>query len=213
MPTTRVTLVGNICSDVMNKKANGTSMTRFRMACDRSIPVVDDNGRTIDYESKDLLFIEVQGWGRLADNMLEAFHNGMGVVVEGKLISYKWTYSDPNTGEERTGTKIVCRAERAGVDMARRGVIPMPTFNEVMGTTKEDLTEEAKRRGRQKVLAELAELDGATAGIYPDARDSDEFADVETLPTDAPGLSVVADEFGVDPEPSEDEDEPELVAA
>ncbi|MDY6049959.1 MAG: single-stranded DNA-binding protein [Corynebacterium sp.] len=215
MPATRVTLIGNICSDVLKKEVNGSSLTKFRMACDRSLPIRDDNGTTTGYEQRDLLFIEVQGWGRLAENMFDALHNGMGVVVEGKLISYKWSVVDEDTGEERTGTKIVCRADRAGVDLSRRGVVAMPTFAEMMGVTRADVTEEAKTRAKQRLLMELAGADGATTGIFPVGADADEIAEVEAFPGD--GVSLAAVEDLVDgSEPDEDdaeEVEAELAAA
>jgi single-strand DNA-binding protein len=87
--------VGNLTRDPESKSTNsGHNICEFRIAV--------NNPKS----KEDVLFIDVETWGKLADICTEYLAKGKKIIVEGRLKNNSWTNKD---GEKRN--KIFCVAD------------------------------------------------------------------------------------------------------
>ncbi|MBI8988718.1 single-stranded DNA-binding protein [Corynebacterium meridianum] len=106
------TLTGNIGADpTYHGVSESNGVTKFRLCANRRRPG-EKEGTWIDY---DTLWIEVQCWGRLAENARRCLRKGMSVLVVGTVILETWTDAETDTNRSR----IVLKASHIGPDLNR----------------------------------------------------------------------------------------------
>lgn len=94
---------GNLTRDVeLRTTPKGSAVAGFGLAINRSWK--DDGGNV----QEDVTFLDVECWGRTADNVAKYMRKGDPVMVEGRLKLDQW--EDRDTGAKRSRIKVV--AER-----------------------------------------------------------------------------------------------------
>ena len=97
---TNITLVGNLVEDPeLRFTPNGAAVARFRLA---STPRIFDK-TTNDWRDGDSLFMTVDCWRQLAENVAESLGRGQRVVVTGRLKQESY---ETKEGEKRTVYKV-----------------------------------------------------------------------------------------------------------
>ncbi len=98
----RVILMGNLTRDPeMRQTQNGTSICRFSIAVNRSFSSQDGSQRD------ETCFVDVDSFGRTAENISKYFSKGKPILVEGRLRQDSW---EDKQGQKRT--KLVVVLER-----------------------------------------------------------------------------------------------------
>ncbi len=98
----RVILMGNLTRDPeIRQTQSGTSICRFSIAVNRSYSSQD--GSTRD----ETCFVDVDSFGRTAENISKYFSRGKPILVEGRLRQDSW---EDKQGQKRT--KLVVVLER-----------------------------------------------------------------------------------------------------
>ena len=98
----RVILMGNLTRDPeLRQTQSGTSICRFSVAVNRSFSAQD--GTTRD----ETCFVDVDSFGRTAENISKYFSKGRPILVEGRLRQDSW---EDKQGQKRT--KLVVVLER-----------------------------------------------------------------------------------------------------
>lgn len=93
-----VTIMGRMVRDPeLRQLDNGTSVTSFSVAVDRSYVDKTTNERQAD-------FLNVVAWRQTAEFVCKYFHQGDMIALEGSLQSRKYTDKD---GNNRTAIEIV----------------------------------------------------------------------------------------------------------
>jgi len=105
---TPFTVVGNVVTDVVARRAGETNVVTFRMASN-SRKKTDDG-----WEPGNSLYVTVNCWGRVADGVAGRLFKGDPVVVVGHI--YTNEYLDKE-GNRRSSMEV--RATSIGPDMAR----------------------------------------------------------------------------------------------
>lgn len=113
----KVMLIGNLGADPeMRFTANGTAMTTFRLAVNRSF-------RGPDSERRDETeWFSVVCWAQLAEIIGQHLHKGRKVYVEGRLQTRSWDGPD---GQKRYRTEVVAN-QVLYLDPAAGGAAPLP---------------------------------------------------------------------------------------
>jgi single-strand DNA-binding protein len=107
-----VHLLGRLVRDPKQEvTANGTKVTRFRMACSRGR---FDRGTNAWIESEPL-FMSVVCWRQLGDNVMQTLGRGDAVVVVGRVTYHEW--DDPNGGGRQSRYEL--HAASVGPDLSR----------------------------------------------------------------------------------------------
>lgn len=90
----RVIILGNLTRDPeLRHLDNGTALAKFRLASNRSYTTQDGERR------EEACFIDVDVWGRQAENCSQYLSRGSQVLVEGTLKYDQW---ETDTGEKRS---------------------------------------------------------------------------------------------------------------
>jgi len=108
---TPFTVVGNVITDVVARRAGESNVVTFRMASN-SRKKTDDG-----WEPGNSLYVTVNCWGRVADGVAGRLFKGDPVVVVGYI--YTSEYLDKE-GNRRSSMEV--RATSIGPDMARSQV-------------------------------------------------------------------------------------------
>lgn len=117
MPQIPATITGNLTGDVHLKEIpGGARVARFRLAASRSYR--DQNEA---WQATDHLFITVDCWNQLADNIRTSLKRGMPIIAVGILVTNEWIDKDTNVAKQQ----ILLRATHVGVDMNRYVVSSM----------------------------------------------------------------------------------------
>jgi single-strand DNA-binding protein len=96
----KVMLIGNLGTDPeMRYTANGSAVTTFRLAVNRSFGGGDGGERREETE-----WFSVVAWTRLAELLGQYLHKGQKVYVEGRLTTRSWDGPD---GQKRYRTEVV----------------------------------------------------------------------------------------------------------
>lgn len=96
---TVLTIVGNVVNDPeLRFTASGAAVAKFRIA---STPRTFDR-QTNEWKDGETLFLAVNCWRQLGENVAESVHKGMRVVVQGRLVQRSWE----KDGEPRTAMEI-----------------------------------------------------------------------------------------------------------
>ena len=96
----KVILMGNFTRDPeLRQTQSGTSVCRFSIAVNRSYNSQD--GSTRD----ETCFVEVDSFGRTAENIAKFFSKGRPILIEGRLRQDSW--EDKQTGQKRTKLLVV----------------------------------------------------------------------------------------------------------
>ena len=81
----RVILMGNLTRDPeMRQTQNGTSICRFSIAVNRSFSSQDGSQRD------ETCFVDIDSFGRTAENIAKYFTKGKPILVEGRLRQDSW---------------------------------------------------------------------------------------------------------------------------
>jgi single-strand DNA-binding protein len=95
----KVMLIGNLGADPeMRYTANGSAVTSFRLAVNRSFP--GDGGERRDETE----WFSVVTWNKLAELLGQHLQKGRKVYVEGRLTTRSWDGPD---GQKRYRTEVV----------------------------------------------------------------------------------------------------------
>lgn len=96
----KVILMGNLTRDPeLRQTQSGTSVCRFSIAVNRSYNAQDGNLR------EETCFIEVDSFGRTAENIGKYFSKGKPILLEGRLRQDTW--DDKETGKSRSKLVVV----------------------------------------------------------------------------------------------------------
>lgn len=117
MPQIPATITGNLTGDVHLKQIpGGARVARFRVAASRSYRDQKD-----DWQNTDHLFITIDCWNQLADNVRTSLGKGLPIIAVGILVTNEWIDKDTNEAKQQ----ILLRATHVGVDMNRYVVSSM----------------------------------------------------------------------------------------
>lgn len=96
----KVILMGNFTRDPeLRQTQSGTAVCRFSIAVNRSYSGQDGNLR------EETCFIEVDSFGRTAENIAKFFTKGKPILMEGRLRQDTW--DDKETGKSRSKLVVV----------------------------------------------------------------------------------------------------------
>ena len=99
----KVILLGNLTRDPeLRTTPNGTAICQFGLATNRKFSDAAGNVK------EDVVFIDVEAWGKQAETLCRFFGKGKPILVEGRLKLDTW--DDKTTGQKRSRHKIVCEA-------------------------------------------------------------------------------------------------------
>ena len=105
-------LVGRLVRDPKQEvTANGTKVTRFRMACSRG----RFDRSTNAWVDSEPLFMSVVCWRQLGDNVMQSLGRGDAVVVVGRVTYHEW--DEPNGGGRQSRYEL--QATAIGPDLSR----------------------------------------------------------------------------------------------
>lgn len=95
----RVILIGNLTADPeLRQTQSGTSICRFSIAVNRSFAGRDGDKR------EETCFVEVDSFGKAAENIAKYFFKGSPIFIEGRLRQDNW--EDKETGKARSKTLV-----------------------------------------------------------------------------------------------------------
>lgn len=98
----QVILMGNLTRDPeLRQTPNGTSVTSFSLALNRSYKGADGNWQ----EATD--FIDVVAWGPLGERVAQYLSKGRPCLVNGRLQSRSW--DDKESGAKRSKVEVVAQ--------------------------------------------------------------------------------------------------------
>ncbi|MBQ2721688.1 MAG: single-stranded DNA-binding protein [Opitutales bacterium] len=96
----KVILMGNLTRDPeLRQTQSGTSVCRFSIAVNRSYNSQDGSLRD------ETCFVEIDCFGKSAENVARYFSKGKPILVEGRLRQDSW--EDKQTGQKRTKLMVV----------------------------------------------------------------------------------------------------------
>ncbi len=96
----KVILMGNLTRDPeLRQTQSGTSVCRFSIAVNRSYNSQDGSLRD------ETCFVEIDCFGKSAENVAKYFSKGKPILVEGRLRQDTW--EDKQTGQKRTKLMVV----------------------------------------------------------------------------------------------------------
>jgi len=96
----KVILMGNLTRDPeLRQTQSGTSVCRFSIAVNRSYNAQDGSARD------ETCFVEIDCFGKSAENIAKFFNKGKPILVEGRLRQDSW--DDKQTGQKRTKLMVV----------------------------------------------------------------------------------------------------------
>lgn len=100
MSFNKVILMGNLTRDPeLRQTQSGTSVCRFSIAVNRSYNAQDGSSRD------ETCFVEIDCFGRTAENISKYFSKGKPILVEGRLRQDTW--DDKQTGQKRSKLLVV----------------------------------------------------------------------------------------------------------
>lgn len=100
MSFNKVILIGNFTRDPeLRQTQSGTSVCRFSIALNRSYEGKDSN------KVNEACFVEVDSFGRSAENIAKFFTKGSPILIEGRLRQESWT--DKESGKQRSKLLVV----------------------------------------------------------------------------------------------------------
>ena len=123
MAFNRVILVGNLVADPELKTTpNGTSVTRFRLAVNRTFTRTGEQPKTD--------FFDVVAWRQTAEFVARFFAKGRPILVSGQLQNNNWT---DNNGVKHYSVEIVAD-EVTFVDRKGDGISGQPSVSNAVPT-------------------------------------------------------------------------------
>ena len=98
MAFNRVILVGNLVADPeLKTTTNGTNVTRFRLAVNRSFTRAGEQPKTD--------FFDIVAWRQTAEFITKYFSKGSMIGIEGSIQTRR--YVDKETGKNRTAFEVI----------------------------------------------------------------------------------------------------------
>ncbi len=95
----RVTLIGGLTADPELKQTNnGSSVTRMTLAVSRRVTKQGEQAR------EETTYIDVDVWGRTAENAAKYLKKGRSVLVEGRLQLASW---EDKEGKKRSKLQVI----------------------------------------------------------------------------------------------------------
>lgn len=99
MPSTSITVIGNVVQDPMLKyTANGSALLSFSVAANYSWKNAND-----EWEKK-VSYFDVTAWRDLAEDAANVLLKGVGVTVTGRLEQRSW---EDESGQKRNKVEII----------------------------------------------------------------------------------------------------------
>jgi single-strand DNA-binding protein len=95
----QVTLVGNLTREIQLRAAGQSQVGDFGLAINRRYKNAAGEAR------EDVTFVDVETWGKTAENCAQYISKGSAVLVVGRLKMDSW--DDKTTGEKRYKLKVV----------------------------------------------------------------------------------------------------------
>jgi single-strand DNA-binding protein len=112
MNLNRTCLAGNLTRDpALRYTPGGTAVAQFGLAVNRKWKTKEGEQR------EEVLFVDIETWGRQAESTTEYLRKGSGALIEGRLKLDQWESKD--TGEKRSKIRVV--AERVHFMGRRNG--------------------------------------------------------------------------------------------
>lgn len=99
MSINRVILKGNLAQDPESKEHNGTKITNFVVAVNRTWKGPEGE------KGEEVSFIDCSAFGGRAKAIADYFHKGRPIFVEGRLRQEKWV--DKETGKNQSRIRVV----------------------------------------------------------------------------------------------------------
>ncbi len=115
-----ITISGNATADPEKLKfSTGSRLAKFRLATSRRrlTGQQDPNGKDI-WEDVDPLFIDVECWGQLGENVVASVKKGFPVTVSGRLVTQTWEDKPKDGGEATLRQKIILKAQQVSFDLS-----------------------------------------------------------------------------------------------
>ncbi|WP_165241486.1 single-stranded DNA-binding protein [Corynebacterium lizhenjunii] len=108
-----VTLTGHLATDPhLTRVKNGNYKLSMRLASSRRYTTNDEH-QGLQWHDADQLFVDVEAWGKLAENVRRSLKKGLPVIVVGSLNTASW-----NEGDNRRSRPYI-RATHIGPDLNR----------------------------------------------------------------------------------------------
>lgn len=96
----KVIIIGNLTREPeLRVTPTGTQIAQFAVAINRKWK--DANGQPKDEVS----FVDIEAWGKTAENIAKYFHKGDPIFVDGRLKQDSW--EDKTSGQKRTRLKVI----------------------------------------------------------------------------------------------------------
>lgn len=101
MNLNKVLLIGNLTKDPEIKKmTSGTQLANLRLAVNRQYTT------STGTKAEDVVFVDVEAWGKQAETIGKYLKKGRSVFIEGRLKLDEWT--DKETNKVRSKILVVC---------------------------------------------------------------------------------------------------------
>ena len=102
MNLNKLLLAGNLTRDPeLRYTPKGTALVKFSLAINRTYQAGTET-------KKDVTFVDVEAWGKTAENIGKNFRKGKSIFVEGRLQLQQW--DDKQTGQKRSKLSVVCES-------------------------------------------------------------------------------------------------------
>ncbi len=134
-----ITITGNLAADPELRPVGDTHVAVFRVGSTpwRTVEGQRENGTT--------LWLDVEAWGTLGEQVAENLSKGNTVVVDGVLMQDEWTNDE---GEVRSRFKL--RASNVGVDVRFQNVTVEKTGHSQSATPVQTTAKPKSAAGRGK---------------------------------------------------------------
>lgn len=159
---------------------NVNRLVTFRMA---STPSWNDNG---EWKDSGTLFIDVQCWGRLGQNVLQSVVKGAPLVITGRMTSY--TYAPENARTNNEGKEILHTLWRVSASNIGLDLSHSPSTWSRLDRVKEPQTQDAPAdaaasKSPSESLGGYAAV-GASGASGESGTDGDAGTDGDSAPVD-----------------------------
>lgn len=123
----KIILLGNLTRDPeLRTTPSGMSICQFGLATNRKFKDTAGNVK------EEVMFIDVEAWGKQAETVTKFFTKGKPILVEGRLKLDQW--DDKTTGQKRSRHKVVLESfqfvgdgQQSGGDQPARTSAPPPS--------------------------------------------------------------------------------------
>lgn len=171
--TAHMNVAGNLVADPQQVFAadtvnNRPKLVRLRVAVNSGYHRDDHN----NWQAKNCMFIDVDCWGELAENIQRSLKKGDPVVAIGRMVQDEWEEQVPSKDNPqelvtRKRSALKLRATHAGPDLNARMCVLGETHRKATAPLTEQLREEilSEMRGSGVGSSGETQQSGALAGV------------------------------------------------